>query len=250
MAAWLLVCVVIHLADKEIVVLRQIDLANAGGVSLSRSNVPVLDMGINVELGLIFDESLEGVGTGHYLPVECGRYARNKNCVAWFDFERIIERILGKCRVLVRSEFLQDYVSRALSSVQDCKANISDHVRRKAHSREIATSYPRPFRLNPVDVRSFGSFGGAIRSNNGIFHLSKLLRIDNSVGDDSNHRDRLHYRHEKIKAVFFSVAGFFLCLYSVWNMKLGPQDRRAFVALGLGLVSFIYGFSLLLDVFV
>ncbi len=230
MAAWLLVCVVIHLADKEIVVLRQIDLANAGGVSLSRSNVPVLDMGINVELGLIFDESLEGVGTGHYLPVECGRYARNKNCVAWFDFERIIER--------------------TLSSVQDCKANISDHVRRKAHSREIATSYPRPFRLNPVDVRSFGSFGGAIRSNNGIFHLSKLLGIDNSVGDDSNHRDRLHYRHEKIKAVFFSVAGFFLCLYSVWNMKLGPQDRRAFVALGLGLVSFIYGFSLLLDVFV
>jgi hypothetical protein len=43
--------------------------------------------------------------------------------------------------------------------------------------------------------------------------------------------------HEEIKAALFAAFGFLLCLYAVWNMKLGSQDWKAFVALGLGLIS-------------
>jgi hypothetical protein len=67
------------------------------------------------------------------------------------------------------------------------------------------------------------------------------------VDTDCNKRQDLYYKHQAIVSIFALITGFALFFYGAWNLKLGPQDWRGFLAATLGLYLFGHGVDLRLN---
>jgi hypothetical protein len=107
--------------------------------------------------------------------------------------------------------------------------------------------HSEPIDMISRDEGSLDRFQGLAIDLVGRQGRSPLVTGYYRVRNDSQHGGHFHEYLEEFPAAFLGVVGYFMCFYGIWNLKLGPQDWRGFLALALGIASFVYGFRLFLD---